>query len=196
VLALTIALSALSASPVRADGYLPNPYEHRTFLTTAGWELSVPVLDLRSNFINATSTTGVGLGMRFGLATQLSAGADLAWNRFQQSSALGDTLRMDAISLRGTVHYYFTGSAFQPYAGIGVGGLYREAVLNTGPTQTGFGLCGGPELGLLLTVDRGLALNVQARYVFTTASFDVNGNPNWHVKFPSWVGVQVGLAAY
>ena len=78
VLALTIALSALSASPVRADGYLPNPYEHRTFLTTAGWELSVPVLDLRSNFINATSTTGLGLGMRFGLGTQLSAGADFA----------------------------------------------------------------------------------------------------------------------
>jgi hypothetical protein len=196
VLVLMIALSAASASPARADGYLQSPYEHRTVLTTAGWELSVPVTDLRSNFINATSTTGVGLGVRFGLATQLSVGADLAWNRFQQSSALGDTLRMDAISLRGTAHYYFTGFEFQPYAGIGVGGLYREAVLNVGPTQTGFGLCGGPELGLLLTVGRGLALNVQARYEFTTASFDVNGNPNWHVKFPSWVSVQVGLAAY
>ena len=196
VLILTIALSAPSASPARADGYLSSLYEHKPVLTTAGWEFSVPVMDLRSNFINATSTTGLGLGMRFGLGTQLSAGADFAWNRFQQSSALGDTLRMDAITLRGTLHYYFTGSEIQPYAGIGAGGLYREAVLNGGPSQTGFGLCGGPELGLLLTVSQGLALNVAARYEFTTASFDVNGNPNWHVKFPSWVGVQVGVGVY
>jgi hypothetical protein len=196
VLVLVIALSAPSASPARADGYLQSMYEHRTVLMTAGWELGVPVADLRSDFINATSATGFGLGVRFGLGTQLSAGADLSWNRFQQSSALGDTLRMDAISVRGTFHYYFTGSEFQPYAGVAIGGLYREAVLNAGPTQTGIGLCGGPELGLLLTMSRGLALNVAARYEFTTASFDVNGNPNWHVKLPSWVGVQVGLAVY
>jgi outer membrane protein W len=187
---------ALSASPARAEGYLYSPYAHRPTLTTAGWELAVPVMDLRSKFIDAMSTTGLGLGMRYELGTQLSAGADVAWNRFEQNSALGDHFRFDAVSLRGTLHYYFTGSEIQPYAGIGAGGLYREAVLNTGPTQTGFGLCAGPELGLLLTFSQGLALNVAARYEFTTTSFDVNGNPAFNVKFPSWVAVQVGLAIY
>jgi hypothetical protein len=41
-----------------------------------------------------------------------------------------------------------------------------------------------------------LALNVAARYEFTTASFDVNGNPALSVKYPSWLAVQVGFAIY
>lgn len=193
VLALVVALSASSA---RADGYLSSPYVHRPVLTTAGWEVAAPVMSLRSDFIDARSLTGLGMGMRFEVGTRLSAGADLAWNRFRQESALGDQLRMDVVSLRGTVHYYFTGSEIQPYAGVGLGGLHRDAVLNGGPTQAGWGLCGGPELGLLLTVGEGVALNVAVRYEITTASFDVNGNPSWHVKFPSWLSAHVGFAVY
>jgi len=193
VLGLMVALSSSSAL---AEGYLYGPYAHRPRLFTAGWEVAVPTMSLRSQFIDATSLTGLGIGMRFGLATQLSAGADFTWNRFRQDSALGDRFRMDAVSLRGTVHYYFTGTEIQPYAGIGVGGLYREAILNSGPTQTGWGLCGGPELGLLLTIGTGLAINTVARYEITTASFDVNGHPNWNVNHPSWFSVQVGFAFY
>jgi hypothetical protein len=194
--ALLLALAVIAPGASRADGYLSSEFEHRPVLTMAGWELAVPTMSLRSSFIDATSTTGLGVGMRFGVGSQLSMGVDLGWNRFEQSSTLGDRFHMDATSLRLSLHYYFTGSEIQPYVGIGAGGVYREAILNGGPTQTGFGGIGGPELGLLLTVGQGLALNVTARYEFTTASFDVNGNPSWKVKYPSWVGVQVGLAVY
>jgi len=193
VLALSVALSSPSAL---AEGYLYSPYAHHPVLVTAGWELGVPALSLRSDFIDATSTAGVGFGMRSEIGTRLSAGADVTWRRFRQDSALGDRLRMDAVSLRGTVHYYFTGTEFQPYAGFGVGGLYREANLNAGPTQVGVGVCGGPELGLLLTVGQGLAIHLAIRYEITTTSFNVNGRPDWNVNFPSWFSAQLGFAVY
>ena len=79
-------------------------------------------MNLRSEFIDATSLDGPRYRDALWAGEQLSAGADLTWNRFQQDSALGDRFRMDAVSLRGTVHYYFTRS-IQPYAGIGAGGL-------------------------------------------------------------------------
>ena len=193
VLPLAVALVAWST---RADGYLSRPDAYRPLLTTVGGGVAVPTLDLRSDFIGATSSAGLDFGVRYEVGARLSAGGELAWARFQQSSTLGDRFQMDAVSLGATVHYYFTGSEIQPYAGFGLGGLYRKAVLNGGPTQTGWGLCGGPELGLLLTLREGLALNVSARYEVTTASFDVNGDPDWKVKFPSWLGAQVGLALY
>jgi hypothetical protein len=187
---------ALTASPAHAEGYLYSPYAHQSALLTAGWEVAVPTMSLRSEFIDATSLTGIGVGMRYGLATQLSAGADVTWNRFHQDSAIGDRFRMDAVSLRGTIHYYFSGSRIQPYAGFGAGGLYREAILNDGPTQVGLGVCGGPELGLLLTTGKGVAIHLATRYEITTASFDVNGRSDWNVKFPSWFSVQLGFALY
>ena len=187
---------ALSASPTHAEGYLYGPYAHRTGLLTAGWEVAVPTMNLRSEFIDATSLTGLGFGLRYGVATRLSAGADVTWNRFRQDSALGDRFRMDAVSLRGTVHYYLTGTEVQPYAGFGLGGLFREAILNGGPTQVGWGLCGGPEAGLLLTRGQGFAIHVAFRYEITTASFDVNGSRGWNVKYPSWLGAHIGVALY
>ena len=60
----------------------------------------------------------------------------MAWNRFDQTSELGDHFRFDAVSLRGTLHYYFTGSDIQPYAGIGVGGLYFLLESAPRPIQT------------------------------------------------------------
>ena len=193
MLALVVALGASSA---RAEGYLSSPYAHRPVLATAGWELAVPVMSLRSNFIDARSLAGLRLGMRFEAGDRLSIGADVGWNRFRQDTALGDQLRMDVVTLRATVHYYFGGSDTQPYLGAGLGGLYREAVLNAGPTQAGWGALGGPELGLLLVVGEGLAIDLAVRYEITTASFDVNGNPAWHVKYPAWLGAHVGFAAF
>lgn len=192
-----LALAALlGGAPARADGYLSSPYTHRPTLTTVSWEPAFPLMSLRSEFIDAPSLFGLGLGFRREVGTRLSAGADVIWNRFEQSSTLGDQLRMDVISVRGTIHYYFTGSEIQPYAGLGIGGLYREAIVNTGPTQVGFGLVGGPELGILLTTGDGAAIDIAVRYQITTASFDVNGDPSWHVSLPSWLGAHVGLAFY
>ncbi len=197
-----IALAALTLvttarlSPARAEGYLWSEYLARSTLLTASWEYGIPVLDLRSKFVSSNSVAGVNAGVRFGILPQLSAGIDATWNDFSGTRA-GAEVRFRAISGRPTMHYYFTRSEIQPYVGLGVGVAYREAVLGGGPTQTYFGLCVDPQIGVLLTFTEGVALNVAARFELTTTSFVVNGDPAlWEVTRPSWIGLQVGLATY
>ncbi len=93
-----------------------------------------------------------------------------------------------------TLHYYLGRSEVQPYVGLGAGAMYRRSTWESGPAQTGFGFCASPQFGVLFTVTRGIALNVLARYVFTTGSFDVDGVGAWRVKYPQWIGLQAGVA--
>jgi outer membrane protein W len=161
-----------------------------------GWEYSFPVSQLQARFIDSGTPVGIQGEFRTTLLTQLSAGVAVTWNKFEQTYTTGEEASYNAISVRGTLHYYFTRSSIQPYVGLGVGGVYQEALFSGGPGQTEFAFCADPQVGLLLTLDQGFAVNVLVRYEFTTGSFDVNGSPGWTVANPQWVAIQVGLAFY
>lgn len=193
--ALTAAL-ALFATAAGAEGYSASRYTHRPMLLQVGWEYALPLGQLRSSFLDTGTPAGIEGELRATLTTQLSAGVALSWKRFQQTHASGDPARLAAFAARGTLHYYLTRTSFQPYLGIGIGGLYREAVLGGRPTQTGFGFCADPQVGMLITLDQGFALNLVVRYELTTASLDVSGQPYPPVRYPQWLGFQVGLAFY
>jgi len=197
VVARTLLLACvLHPAAAIADGYMYSAYAHRPFLLGVSWEYGLPTADLRTNFVNRGSPSGVQATVRYGLAARFSAGLDLSWNRFQQTLPTGDQARMDATSARATVHYYLLASEIQPYVGVGAGGVWRRATLGAAPSQTGFGFCVDPQVGVLLTVGNGVALNVHARYVFTTASFDLGGQPQVSVRSPRWVQAGVGVALY
>jgi len=183
-------------SAAKAEGYLYSEFAPRRTLYTVAWEYGFPTLALRSAFVNGSSPAGVEAGLQFGVAPLLSWGIDFTWNKFQSTYPQGAQATFWAVSGRATLDWYLSRSSIQPFLGIGVGGLYREAVYGPGPTQTGFGFCVDPQVGVMFTVDDGVAIKIAARWEFTTASFDVNGSPTWPVKNPSWVGVQAGLALY
>ena len=192
---LVLALALLPGAPARADGYLES-LSYKSKLFTIGWDMAFPVGRLRSELIDARSYAGLGVGLRFGVRPKLSLGADFAWNSFVQASPDGrGDRKLDAFTVRATLHRYFTTSAIQPYIGGGIGALWREAGLPGGPYASGIGACISPEVGLLLTFGRGIALDVAARYQLTTAGIEFAAPPV-SVKFPQWFGIHVGLAVY
>jgi hypothetical protein len=194
ILALLAAL--LPAAATRADGYLYSPYATQRTMITADWEYAIPVFSLRSQLIQANSPAGIGLGVRTGIAERLSVGFDFTWNNFQDTYSSGEHATFIALTGMATLHYYLGRSEVQPYVGLGAGAMYRRSSWESGPVQAGFGFCASPQFGVLFTVTRGIALNVLARYVFTTGSFDVDGDGAWRVKYPQWIGLQAGVALY
>jgi hypothetical protein len=191
VLVAALALPALAS----ADGYIQTERLHRSKILTFAWEYSIPVMSLSSDFISAGSPAGLDVGARFGISRKISLGAAFSWNGLTQSGDPSKSLQ--ALSLRGMAHWYFTNSEIQPYLGLFVGGAYMEVLQGAGPTQAGFAPCAGPELGFLFTIADGLALILAARYEWTFASIAVNDDPALPVlKNPSWVAIQAGIGFY
>jgi outer membrane protein W len=98
---------------------------------------------------------------------------------------------LNTFALRGTAHYYFSENAFQPYAGVGIGGVwtstYQQAI-DIARSTNGFFFALDPEIGALYRVSPGLAIDVLVRYQWTTAQFS-------SVKDAAWFGFQIGLAS-
>ena len=178
-----------------ADGYIQTSRLYRSTLFSVSWEYSIPVTSLRANLVSAGSVAGVDGGLRFGVSRRLSLGASLTWNGFTQSGTPKSSFQ--AISLRGTAHWYFTSSEVQPYVGLFAGGAYLESIQGNGPTQVNWAPVAGPELGFLFTIADGLALILAGRYEMAFTTIHVNGNPALAtIKWPSWVAIQAGLAFY
>jgi hypothetical protein len=192
---LLLSLVLLAPLASRADGFIQTERLHRSKILTFAWEYSLPMQSLRSDFISSGSPAGVDVGARFGISRRISLGAAFTWNGMTQS---GDPKKsLQALSLRGMAHWYFTNSEIQPYVGLFAGGAYMEVVQGAGPTQTGFAPLAGPELGFLFTVGDGVALILAARYEITFASIAVNDDPALPVlKNPSWVAIQAGVGFY
>jgi hypothetical protein len=201
---LTAALGALlHAGPARADAYLDDFHPNQTFWS-AGWEVGIPVLDLRSQWVDALSPQSGQFEVRVGVLGRLSLGAAFNLNWFQQNF---DSLqvqqgqytftgpvyrRFSAIGLRGTVHYYLTQTAIQPYVGAGVGVIWTSTRRQTATLQESTNssyLAVDPEIGVLFNVIPRFAFYVLGRYQWTQASFA-------GVHNASWIGAQLGVAYY
>ena len=192
---LLLAVAMLLPLQAHADGFIQTTQLHRSRLIAFNWEYAIPVLTLRAGLVSEGSPAGFDLGLRFGVSRRLSLGVSGTWNKITQSAS--PSASFQALSLRGTAHWYFSNSEFQPYVGLFAGGAYLESIQGSGPTKINWAPVAGPELGMLLTIADGLALIVAGRYEIAFTKIQVNGNPDLAtLKSPSWVAIQVGFAFY
>ena len=176
---------------------------HLPTLVSVSWETVVPQGGLRG-FVDRRSSRGGQLEIGFGAARHLSLGLSASWNWLSQSLPTGSLQLPDAVitgaayhraqlvGLRATLHWYHTNGPVQPWVGAGLGGGWHEsylAVADQVRTASGWHAAAEPRAGLLWTVGAGLAVGLQARYVFTTARVG-------DAKDARWLAVDLGLAVY
>lgn len=186
---LVVALATIVPTLARAEGYLYSPYTSDVTLVGAAWSYAKPLRAMQEQFLYAWSPQGFEAEFRTRLASRVSVGGDFTYNAFSQDFSGGTHREFEAIAVRATVHWYLTGTSVQPYVGFGVGGVHRDASQDGAQVHADFAALVEPQAGLLLTIDRGLALNLSVRYAFTHPSLDVVGRPEW-------LSAQIGLAVY
>jgi hypothetical protein len=201
LLALLTAL-ILGAGTACADGYADSAYRLPT-LVAIGWESIVPQRALRGT-LDRTSFRGGQLEIGYGVARHLSLGFSGSWSWMAQSFAAGSLplpdgeitgkayRRVQLVELRATAHRYLTNGPVQPYLGVGAGGGWHGsyvAVADVIRTAGAWHAAGEPRAGLLLTLRPGLAVNLQARYVFSTARIG-------DARDARWLAVDLGVALY
>jgi hypothetical protein len=187
-----VILATLVAVPAKgADGYL---WHHDGgSLFSLGWECGTqPMGSPQTSF----SPVGLYLEYQKGVARQLSLGVALQYNRFDYQFDAQPGAHMNALALQATVHYYFTRSTLQPYVGLGAGGAWHELAASEASSDRGYGFSASGQVGVLLTVGTGVALNLALGYQFTTGTVSVNGDPTWSVTNPRWFWGNVGVSFY
>lgn len=200
-LALAPAL-LLAAGAARADGFAQSGLQLST-LVSLSWEATVPQGALR-DFADGVGWRGGELQVAAGVARRLSLGVCGSWNWLSQSYPSGSLQFPDAVltgatyrraqlvGLRAILHWYLAGGAVQPWIGAGLGGGWHEsyvAVADMAQRTSAWHAAAEPRAGLLWTVRPGLAVNVQARYAFTTARIG-------DARDARWLALGVGVAVY
>ncbi len=192
----------LAAASARSDGYVESPHRLTT-LVGVTWEGGVPLTSMRG-YADQLSYRGGQVEVRFGLVRHLSVGLATSWNWFSQTfptrsvqypsaTVTGRAYdRVQLITLRATAHWYLTDGPVQPYLGAGIGAAWvsdYQSVSTLATSDSRFALTVDPQLGILVSVGRGLAIDVAARWHYTRARFAQVENANW-------AGLAVGVAAY
>jgi hypothetical protein len=200
-LAVLVAAVALPGA-ARPDGYLESGFRLST-LVSIGWDTVVPQQDLR-DFVDRRTFRGCQFELGFGVARHFSLGLAGSWNWLSQGFPTGSLLlpdgaisgkayrRVQLTELRGTAHWYLTNGPLQPYLGTALGGGRHEtyvAVAEVVRTSSGWHAAAEPRAGLLWTVRPGLAVDLQARYVFTNARIG-------DARDARWLAIDLGLALY
>ncbi len=197
-----VAALALLGGAARADGFQDSRLRNTTMLAV-GWEAAVPNAGLRQ-YVDRPGYYGIQVEARRGIGRSLSLGLATSWTWLAQSYTSKEIAYPDAtvsgplyqrvrfVTVRGTAHWYLGTGSLQPYVGVGAGGLSWETYRNVGGwvrSRSDWALTADPQLGFLWTISSGAALHVQARYQYSTARFD-------EVDRASWLGIEVGIAAY
>jgi opacity protein-like surface antigen len=200
---LALGLALMGARPARAVGYLDDWHPYQTYWAV-GWSAAVPVMSMRSGYIDNTGWLGGGFDIRVGVAGRLAVGVSGTWNWFDQTYSTltleqGDFTftgpvyrRLSSFTGLATAHYYFTSGAVQPFVGVGVGGIWistLQQVVNQSQDRSTSGLAVAGEAGLLFTVSERLGLYLSGRYQLNLTSIPGADNPQW-------VSGQAGIAYY
>jgi opacity protein-like surface antigen len=100
--------------------------------------------------------------------------------------------RLATYSLVGTLHWYLTSGAVQPFVGVGVGAVWfdtRVQSVDVKDSVAGVALAVVPEAGFLFTLVPRFGVYVSGTYHWTQAAL-------YGVKNAQWAGGQVGAAYY
>ena len=188
ILKAAVVGALLAAGAAHAQGF--ETYRPRQTMTMFNYEMSSAVGSFSDDFVSDTSWRGFSFEARSMVKERLSAGISFTYNRFDQTysnltldrpnggTISGPVYRYsDQLAVKGLLHAYFSDGPIQPYAGVGIGGVWSYAYAQTADlanADDGFDFIVSPEVGLTLTAARGassLGLNAALRYNYTTADF-------------------------
>ena len=191
------------ATPARGASYLDDWHPYQTYWAV-GWNVAVPLGSFRTDWQSNPGWLGGGFDIRVGVAGRLTVGVNGTWNFFDQTfSSLtlveGDFTftgpvyrRLSSFTALGTVHYYLTQTAVQPYVGLGLGGAWlntRQQIVNRTSASYTSGLALVPEAGVLFNVAPRFGLYLSCRYQLNLTTLP-------GVTNPQWVSGQLGFAYY
>jgi hypothetical protein len=190
MIARAAVVGTLLALAGAADAQWYETYRPRESMYIFNYEMSNAVGSFNDKFISETSWRGFGFEGRSMVRDRISVGLGFDFNRFSQTHSMltqsagnGGTISgpvyryADQFAMKALFHFYFSGGALRPYAGLGLGGVWSYSysqVADLGIADDGFDFIASPELGLTFTLAKGASsagVNLAVRYNYTTADF-------------------------
>ncbi len=204
------AVALLAAGTARAQ-FDTGDFKPKQTLWALSYDLAVPVGGMR-DYVTDVGWAGLQVEGRFKLNQKFSAGLAFGWNRWTQTysnyevgtpyggAVSGPLYRyVNFFNVRAGADYYVLDGPVQPYLGLGIGGIwnyqYQQVSVATYSTNS-FDLLLAPEVGALVSLAKGgsnIALDLRARYVFTTADIAKN-SPGGGTSNAQFMSFQAGLA--
>ena len=178
----------------------------------ATYQVSFPIGDTK-DFIDKTSWTGFGLDFRYTVQKNISVGFVTGWNSFYEQVQGTTQLETNppgaitALTNRYTnfvpvmlnTHYYFGDRGnIRPYAGLSAGGYWvsqelQLGIINVKNDSWEWGIA--PEAGVIIPVQRDLAILVAAKYNYLITEETVfEGTQLQKDLRNSYWGIAVGIA--
>jgi hypothetical protein len=195
---LAAAILFLAAGTARAQA--TSFYRPVQSMWSLSYQMGETLGDL-SDFIDETSWSGFRLDFRWRVRENLSAGIVTDWSRYDQEFSMltvevpngavsGPLFRyLDTFAIRATAHWYPMKGKVAPYLGVALGGIWTydyQQIADLATTDSEFAFAGGPDVGLLLTLRPGLALDAGLSYTWTSADVGPYADAqylNWRVGF-------------
>ncbi|WP_448702862.1 hypothetical protein ACFGVR_10955 [Mucilaginibacter sp. AW1-3] len=168
-----------------------------------GYEVAIPS---NSNYLTKISWAGLLLDYRRMITPNISVGAAMRFNSFEQYFIKQTYLRTDNtgsvtsdmirqiynVPITANVHYYFPGNELvKTYIGIGVGAQYSEQdayfnIYNINVYNWGFVM--RPEMGAVGKIKPNISLFINLAYNYAT-----NTNSSFHIDHLSQFPISVGF---
>jgi Outer membrane protein beta-barrel domain len=204
----TVLLGALltSVSAGAQTYFYATPEGSLGFYGSLLYQLGLPV-GATHGYISDVEWRGVGVDLGWMVRPNVSIGVALGWNVFYENTT-GTVTSVPGNKSPGFAIYGNQDRSFnffpllvdfryaprlkdglRPFFGVGIGGYVTTEYLGIGLTsytQTAFQLGVAPEVGFLVPVEGGAAVQFSARY---NLAFPAGG-----VDFQQWLGLSLGLA--
>jgi outer membrane protein W len=168
------------------------------------WQIATP---LSTDYLKKTTVSGGSFEYRHFIKPNVSVGAGISWNSFEQyippkiyekpdgSQALYTDFvhQVYTLPIYANVHYYFNGGEnMKPYAGIGLGAMYSEqsAYYNIFVSEEdNWGFVARPEVGLLFRLGQSAGIHANVGFNYAT-------NKNDAFKIDNLKHVYYSIGAY
>lgn len=157
-------------------------------MTSLQYSVAFPSGDLH-DFIGKTSWRGINFDYRRGFTDNWSAGLSLGYQLFYEAkenatyergtmALTGNQYRyVNSAPMTANLQYNFSpGQTISPYAGLGVGTLFRETVMDIGLyrfSDESWHFALRPEVGLLFEPEPGVGVNINVKYMSAMKTEDM-----------------------
>lgn len=206
--ALVAVLLASASASAQTYYYGDQPSSGPQFYGSVTYQLGIPIGNTHS-YIQDVAWRGIGVDLQWMVKPTLSVGVALGWNVFFENVTTtitdpnGSPTNGTGVAVTGnqdrSINFFplladvrflpKLKSNVRPFIGAGIGGYITTQYLGIGlygfdKTAFLFGLA--PELGVLVPIEGGAAIQISARY---NMAFGGGG-----ISFQQWLGINAGVA--
>mgnify|MGYP000845255171 CR=1 FL=1 len=172
------------------------------------YDVSIPVGELRSDYIEAMSWRGIGIDNRWMIQDKLSVGFAASWHAFYEKkdntlettesgdfSAYGNQFRyLNTWIMQANIHYYLgQEGSINPWVGLGIGTAYSVQRMELGfyaYSYKPWSFSLAPQIGVDVPIGMNTDFTIAARY-----NMLMNAEDNATSDF-NYVGINVGFKFY